>query len=109
MNSPTPDYKKIYLDITSKKHPEKREICKALLEKESLSAIDIIKLNKIVFGQNEKTTNASNQQLRSYSKSDIFKFLEYQKKHNLNNIQLANHFKLSRNSVTKWKKIYPVV
>jgi hypothetical protein len=32
--------------------------------------------------------------------------LDYQKKNKLTNSQLAKHFKLSRNTVTKWKRLF---
>lgn len=31
---------------------------------------------------------------------------DYQKNNNLNSSQLANHFKLSRNTMAKWKKMF---
>src|SRR5690606_36939376 len=92
----TPNYKRIYSDILKKKYPEKIEYCKSSSKKPDISTLDIIQLNEKIFGSNSP-------RLRSYSKSDICKILDYQKKHNLNNSQLASHFKLSRNTITKWK------
>ncbi|MFV0140818.1 helix-turn-helix domain-containing protein [Empedobacter falsenii] len=99
----SPNYKKIYTDLIVKKFPEKKKFCKDILVKKKLSTLDIIELNEIIFGNKNKP---SNQQLRSYSKEDIFKILDYQKKHNLNNTQLSKKFSLSRNTITKWKKIF---
>lgn len=104
----TPNYKKIYIDILDKKYPHKVEICQKILEKKILSALDIITLNKIIFGEQDKETQILNQRHRSYCENTIKEILEYQKKHNLNNTQLALEFKLSRNSVSKWKKKYLV-
>lgn len=101
-----PDYHNIYTDIINKKHPDKKEVCKFLLEKEYLSSMDIIELNKKIFGLHDKQTEVFNQKHRSYEESDILQILNYQKKHKCNNKQLANHFKLSRNTVTKWKKMF---
>ena len=98
----TPNYKRIYSDILNKRYPEKKEVCNPIIEKANLSAFDVIMLNEKIFGAN----TSYNQKLRSYSKSDIIRFLDYQKKHNLNNSQLANYFKLSRNTVAKWKKMF---
>lgn len=103
-----PHYKKIYTDILNKKHPDKKEECKTLLDKENLSVLDVIKLNRIIFGFVDKETESFNQKHRSYTKSDILQILNHQKKYNLNNTQLALHFKLSRNTVTKWKKMFLV-
>ena len=102
MKYPSPDYKLIFTDILDKKFPHKKEKCQILLKKKNLSAMDIIELNNNIFN----TPDRENQKYRSYSKSDILKILDYQKKHKLNNSQLSKHFKLSRNSVTKWKKMF---
>lgn len=99
------NYQQIFRDILDTKYPEKKKVCIPLLQKENLSAMDIVKINTEIFGISRET-NSFNQKHRSYSKSDIFHILDYQKKHNLNNSQLANYFKLSRNTVAKWKKIF---
>jgi len=103
-----PNYKQIYLDILSQKYPHKKDVCEKLLEKKRLSAMDVIELNEKIFGIGNQQSKEFNQSQRSYSRSDIFHILDYQKKHKLSNIQLAIHFKLSRNTVTKWKKIFVV-
>ena len=105
MKYPSPDYKLIFTDILDKKFPHKKEKYHILLKK-NLSAIEIIELNNSIFGTSNKEQQSENQKYRSYSKSDILKILDYQKKHKLNNSQLSKHFKLSRNSVTKWKKMF---
>lgn len=100
-----PDYNKIYTDIVNLKFPEKKQECEVLLNKKELSVIDILLLNKMIFNT-DKTTEETNQKYRSYQKSDILKILDYQKKHKCNNTQLANHFKLSQNTITKWKRLF---
>lgn len=97
-----PDYQRIYSDILSRKFPHKKEICKKLLNKKYLSAIDIITLNEKIFG----SANQDNHKHNSYRKCDILQILDYQKKNMLNNTQLANHFKISRNTISKWKKMF---
>jgi len=101
-----PDYKIIYTDILQQKFPDKLKECKSFLEKENLSSLDILRLNEKIYGIPDKQSFAANQKYRSYNRSDISKILSYQKKHHLNNSQLADHFKLSRNSVTRWKKMF---
>ena len=103
-----PNYVNIYSDIIKKKFPHKEKDCRKLLNKKHLSAQDILILNRIIFGITDKQSNAMNPKLRSYKKSDILQILDYQKKHNLNNIQLANHFHMSRNTISKWKKVFLV-
>ncbi|MBB6330097.1 hypothetical protein HNP24_001047 [Chryseobacterium sediminis] len=104
----TPDYKKFFNDIINIKFPEKKEICSHLLAKSNLTVLDIIDLNELLFRNSSKENSVFNQKHRSYNESVIYQILEYQKKNRLNNSQLAGHFKLSRNTVTKWKNLFPV-
>ncbi|TDX86937.1 helix-turn-helix domain-containing protein [Epilithonimonas xixisoli] len=101
-----PNYKKIYSDILNRDFPHKIEKCKTLLQKKKLSSLDILELNWKIFGTSDKETETFNQKHRSYDKATIKHILNYQRKHQLNNSQLAFHFKLSRNSVAKWKKLF---
>lgn len=105
MEKSYPDYKRIYNDILIKRYPQKKKICRGILEKEKLSALDVIKLNSLIFETKNKEASIFNQQHRSYDKSAILDILNYQKKNNLNNTQIALHFKLSRNSIARWKKM----
>ncbi len=104
----TPDYARIYSDILDLKFPHKKKICRPILRKERITVLDVIELNNKIFKSSDKNSPGYNQKYRAYSKSDILFILDYQKKYRLNNSQLANHFKLSRNTVTKWKKIFLV-
>jgi hypothetical protein len=106
MESLQPDYRRIYTDIISRKYPHKEEKCKTLLNKKDLSFLDIIKLNSLIFETKTKETKIFNQRHRSYDKFTILEILGYQKKNKFNNTQLANHFKLSRNSIAKWKLFF---
>ncbi|MBL1220626.1 helix-turn-helix domain-containing protein [Chryseobacterium sp. L7] len=106
MKNSSPDYKRIYMEIINENYPKKKKICQSILNKKELSVLDILKLNALIFNKEEKETIKSNQQLRSYDKTAIGEILEFQKNNNLNNSQLALHFKLSRNTITKWKKLF---
>ncbi|MBV8325160.1 helix-turn-helix domain-containing protein [Chryseobacterium sp.] len=97
----TPDFRCIYSDIL-KLYPEKETECRNILSKKELSAIDILELNNRIFGLSQK----DNHKYHAYQPSDILRMLHYQKVNKLNNVQLAHHFKLSRNSITKWKKMF---
>ncbi|MCW3160468.1 helix-turn-helix domain-containing protein [Chryseobacterium oryctis] len=104
-----PDYKQIYLDILEEKFPEKlrdKTIKKKLNSLES--AMDILKLNKMIFGEAKSAMEFKSQRLRSYDESSILEILEYQKKNKLTNIGVANHYKISRNTIAKWKIFYKV-
>ncbi len=102
-----PDYHRIFNDIIIKKCPEKQNIFKEILSKPQLSALDILEINRKIFGISDKETERFNQLHRSYNEESILVILNYQKRHNLSNNQLAKHFKISRNSVAKWKKLFP--
>ncbi|WP_394660672.1 helix-turn-helix domain-containing protein [uncultured Chryseobacterium sp.] len=101
-----PDYRKIYRDMIRMKYPEKEELCRHILTKKNIEPLDIICLSTIIAGNENRERIRSNQKLKSYDKKTIFQILDYQKKYNLNNTELAKHFKLSRNSVAKWKKAF---
>jgi hypothetical protein len=106
MERSEPDYKRIYTDLVNEKYPEKKSEHISLLSKEKLSVLDVITLNKILFTNDgeDKETSDFNQNHRAYDRQAILQILDYQKKWKYTNSQLASHFKLSRNTITKWKK-----
>ena len=108
MNSQSPNYKLIFADILEKKYPEKTKNCEEILHKDNLSTLDILALNQIIFGITDKQSEEKKQKHRSYKKTDVFHILDYQKKYKLNNSNLAKHFKISRNTVSKWRKMFLV-
>ncbi|AZA84155.1 transposase [Chryseobacterium lactis] len=105
MDHSQPDYKRIYNDLLSKKYPHKKEECRSILMQDHISVLDIMRLDEIIFNRRDKETNIFNQKVRSYDHSAMAEILEFQKKNRLSNSQTANYFKMSRNTITKWKKI----
>lgn len=100
------NYKKIYADmLDSNSVKNKKEFIK-FLEKDELNALDVIEINQKMFGVKDKEAEQFNQRHRFYNQSAILEILDYQKRNGLNNFQLAKHFKLSRNTVSKWKKMF---
>ncbi|CAH0194380.1 helix-turn-helix domain-containing protein [Chryseobacterium sp. Bi04] len=100
------NYKKIYSDIIENKKTEKSaEMCR-ILNKDKLSGLDIIKINQLIFGIPNRATASFNQNHRSYDLHTILEILEYQKANHLNNSQIALHYKISRNTIAKWKKMF---
>jgi len=99
-----PNYKKIYTDLLDRKYPEKKQACESILNKTIIESLDVIRLNELIFNKNNKDLLKKNQSFKSYDKDTVINILKYQKENGLNNIQLASHFKLSRNTVAKWKK-----
>lgn len=91
-----PNYKAIYKDIITKQFPEKSEILNVFLAKDSVSSIDVLKINCILFG------NSSNK-FKSYKERDIKKILKKQKDNKWTNTETAKYFNLSRNTITVWK------
>jgi len=106
MNRTYPKYRTIYKDIINRKYPDKKTECSNILSKKEISMLDVIMLNNIIFGLSDKETTEFNQKHRSYDLNTILEILDYQEKNELNNTELANHFKLSRNTVAKWKKYF---
>lgn len=103
-----PDYQRIYRDLLKMKFPEKEKDCQPILQKENFSQLDVINLEIILFGKKQSEEFLNDGRHRSYDKSTIFKILDYQKKNNLNNSELAKYYGLSRNTVAKWKKHFLV-
>lgn len=103
-----PDYKLIYSDILTKRYPGKKERCENILSKDFITILDVIRLENIIFNQLRKEDVIFNQKLKSYDTETIREILDYQEKFKLTNTQLALHFKLSRNTVSKWKKRFAV-
>lgn len=101
-----PDYKRIFKDMISIRYPDKELLCAAILTKDQLTRMDVIALNNIITGKVDRYRFAENQRLKSYDKQSVFRILKFQKDNRLNNSQLARHFKISRNTITKWKRIF---
>lgn len=102
----TPNYKNIYSDIINRKYPHKKKKCKRILEKDQLTFLDVLELDELIFEKKSREMEEMNQKYRSYDKSTILEILEYQKKHKLKNTEVANHFKMSRNTIANWKKLF---
>ncbi|ATN05801.1 helix-turn-helix domain-containing protein [Chryseobacterium indologenes] len=108
MNSLQPDYHRIFNDILSKKNPVNKIACLKILEKKDLSALDVIKLNTLIFSYTERNTPSGigENKHRSYNKTDILYMLDFQKENGYNNSQISLYFRVSRNSIAKWRKIF---
>ncbi|GAB0157164.1 hypothetical protein CHRYSEOSP005_24340 [Chryseobacterium sp. Alg-005] len=97
-----PFYSKIYQDIIIEKFPEMLNDKEIINRLNNIQAVeDVIALNEKLF---KKENIRDNQKLKSYDQKTIIKILEYQKKHNLSNTYISQRYKLSRNTVARWKK-----
>lgn len=102
-----PDYRQIYEDILREDFPEKWADAAIRNKLDTLdSSIDVLKFNMLVFEAPGYEMEFNNQRLRSYDEESIVKILTYQKKNGLSNLQLSHHFKISRNTIGKWKSIF---
>ncbi|MCL8538634.1 helix-turn-helix domain-containing protein [Chryseobacterium gallinarum] len=99
-NTKEPDYIRIYSDLIRKKLPHKEETCRQILSKPKLDSLDVINLNTMLFG-----SHTENQKYRAYDEKAIKEILIYQKKYKLTNSQLGKTFSISRNTITKWKRL----
>lgn len=100
-----PNYAYIYRDLIRMRYPHYYKEFKPLLEKDELTYFDIEHINNKLFKENLHLKK-HNQRYKAYDKDTILKMLHYGKLNNLNNTELAKHFNLSRNTVTKWKKMF---
>jgi hypothetical protein len=100
-----PNYNRIYQDLLQKQYPEKLECPKIREQLDKLdSTEEILKLNEKLFKQS-KETSKTNQQLKTYDKKTMMKFLNYQKKHDLSTSFMSRKYNISRTTFSKWKKI----
>lgn len=102
-----PLYHKLYADMIREKYPDKEACCSSYLKKENWTALDVIQINAILFAKHHKQMEiASDQKHRAYDKESVRQILRYQQVNRLNNKQLADKFRLSRNTVAKWRKLF---
>lgn len=108
------NYKALYLDFLNDNDIEIPSSQKAsLIEsinkigEEELSFKKIRELNEgIEKNIKSKNTNTVIKIQNSYDKSLIKYILEYQEKHELSNKEVANIYKMSRNTIASWKRIF---
>lgn len=93
------NYKQIFQDILDLKFPEKKELRTIVLEREITDFYDVLSLNKLIFGDENKENKH-----KSYDPSTISKVLQFQEENNLSNIETARKFNLNRNTVSARKK-----
>ena len=102
-----PFYHKLYADLIRDKYPDKMPDCSGYLQKENWTALDVIQVNELLFGSKMRVGLSIDKKHRAYDKESIQQILIYQQNNMLNNNQIANKYGLSRNTVAKWKKLYP--
>lgn len=102
-----PLYHKIYADMIRDKYPDREENCINYLNKRNWTALDVIRVNMILFSNKQgRKEILLEQRHRAYDQKSIKQILQDQKENMLNNKELATKYKLSRNTVAKWKKLF---
>lgn len=101
-----PNYSRIYRDLIEKKFPEKLQEYKVMLSKDNLTYFEIVRLNELLFGKRNKEQEFQEQRYKAYDKQTILKIIKYQSQNKLNDQEIATRFKLSRNTIRGWKKVF---
>lgn len=100
-----PDYKQIYKEMLTKYGIKADANIQKIFKKKQLNSLDVIFLNqKIVKKQQLCERKNTNSQLRSYDKESIDYILNYQHEHKMTIADIAKKFKVSRNTIARWKK-----
>ncbi|SIQ45652.1 hypothetical protein SAMN05880573_105216 [Chryseobacterium sp. RU33C] len=102
----SPNYKKIYHDIILKICPERETEFNFFLEKENLFSWDIVRLDNLIFHSKDSDSIIFDQRHRSYDDETIIYIINYQEENKLNNSLTSKYFRISKNTLTKWKKRY---
>lgn len=79
---------------------EKSTNCKKILGKSEISDLEVLDLNYLIFGKSNDNKH------RSYDKETVKFITSYQLNNKLTNQEISELFKISRNTISKWKKLY---
>ncbi|MCD9855717.1 hypothetical protein LUD75_13420 [Epilithonimonas sp. JDS] len=101
-----PNYTKIYLDLI-KFRKKDDVISDSLLEKINNIKIvkDVLEIERELF---KNDNSAYNQKLRCYDEKTVKSILEHQRLNKITNTELGQKYKVSRNTIAKWRKIYSI-
>ena len=97
------NYNKLYDHLLTSNYPN--ITCQEIqqLTTKLNNSLEVIKLNEKL---HKEEINKENQRLKSYDLESIQQILKYQKENDLNNTEVAKKFRISKNTITKWKKLY---
>lgn len=79
---------------------EKSTKCKKILSKSEISDFEVLDLNYLIFGKSNDNKH------RSYDKETVKFITSYQLNNKLTNQEISELFHISRNTISKWKKLY---
>lgn len=102
-----PFYNRLYADMIRDKYPDKADSCAKFIKKKRWIALDVIEINEILFGSSKgKLDIQIDQKHRAYDTESILQILRDQKANKMNNNETTNKYGLSRNTLSKWRKIF---
>jgi len=99
-----PNYIKIYSDLIRYKYPEKIDLLQFFKDKQELTAIDVLTINRLLFGD-INSQDEDNPLHKAYDIKTINFILDYQKENILTNVAVSKLFQVSRNTIAKWKNL----
>jgi|SRR5690554_4792612 len=100
-----PDFGKIFREMAKRKNlPESEQ--KRIAEQKEWNSLDVIETNEKLFAKHNKESLKFNQNHKAYDRKSIREILDYQKKNKLNNSETMRLFKLSRNTISKWNRLF---
>lgn len=87
-------------------HPDKLEDPKIreLLKKLNTTE-EVLNFNDKLFKQSKESLK-NNQKLKTYDKKTMLKLLQYQKKHGFSTSYMSKKYKISRTTISNWKKTF---
>ncbi|MDR6516248.1 hypothetical protein [Chryseobacterium camelliae] len=99
-----PNYVKIFTDMLKEYDPEKLNDPKIQRQLRNLNTSeDVLNFNEKVF-QQSKEMQKSNQKLKTYDRKTMIKLLKYQQKHGFSTSYMSRKYKISRTTLSKWRK-----
>jgi|SRR5690606_9923997 len=100
-----PDFGRIFCEIAQKNNFSESKINEMSAQKK-WNSLDVIKMNEKLFGNTAINNLNFNQNHRAYDEESIKEILNYQKKYDLNNSEMMRMFRISRNTIVKWQKLF---
>lgn len=100
-----PDFGKIFQDMAQRKNLSDSKV-KEISSQKEWNSLDVIKMNEKIFGKASIGSLSFNQKHKAYDKSSIIEILNYQKEYSLNDTEMMKIFKISRNTINKWQKLF---
>lgn len=109
----TINYERLYCDFIDELE-SCTEHAKGILKREVSHLLNgpfsykhLYKINAMIYasmGINKENTTGVG--INAYDKAYVTEILSYQKRFNLSNLEVSSKFKISRNTIAKWKRVF---